>query len=135
MHWGSRVAVTGTVFFEGAANRPPYFGIFCLSSYTTAKTFFCRLKSRSFTGLKIHHWVSCVFISEDYRGRRISGALSDHANRYLKENGFDKSYGSTAQFDKKTQPGFFVPIQSLENGGILDVFPIFQTEGVGQKDG
>jgi len=29
----------------------------------------------------------------------------------------------------------FVPIQSLENGGILYVFPIFQTEEVGQKDG
>ena len=29
----------------------------------------------------------------------------------------------------------FAPIQSLKNGGILYVFPIFQTEEVGQKDG
>ena len=29
----------------------------------------------------------------------------------------------------------FVPIQSLKNGGILYVFPIFRTEEVGQKDG
>ena len=29
----------------------------------------------------------------------------------------------------------FVPIQSSENGGILDVFPIFGTAEVEQKDG
>jgi len=29
----------------------------------------------------------------------------------------------------------FVPIQSLENGGILCVFPIFQTEEVRKKGG
>ena len=29
----------------------------------------------------------------------------------------------------------FVPIQSLENEGILYVFLVFQTEEVGQKDG
>jgi len=29
----------------------------------------------------------------------------------------------------------FVPIQSFKNGGILYVFPIFETAEVGQKDG
>ena len=29
----------------------------------------------------------------------------------------------------------FTPVQSLENGGILYVFPIFQTEEMGQKGG
>ena len=46
-----------------------------------------------------------------------------------------KILGSTAQFGKKSQAGFFVPIQSSENGGILYVFPIFGTAEVEQKDG
>ena len=37
-------------------------------------------------------WVSCIFISEEYRGRKISGELIACANRYLKENGFSRSY-------------------------------------------
>ena len=37
-------------------------------------------------------WVSSVFVSEEYRGRKISGDLIEYANRYLKEKGFDRSY-------------------------------------------
>ncbi len=40
----------------------------------------------------IYPWVSCVFVSEEYRGQRISGDMIDYANKYLKEKGFDKSY-------------------------------------------
>ncbi len=40
----------------------------------------------------VYPWVSCVFVSEAYRGRKISGELIDHANRYLKELGFKRSY-------------------------------------------
>ena len=40
----------------------------------------------------IFPWVSCIFVSEEYRGRKISGELIDHANRYLKEKGFSRSY-------------------------------------------
>ena len=36
-------------------------------------------------------------------------------------------YGSTAQFGKKSQTGFFAPIQSLENEGILYVFQRVKT--------
>lgn len=31
-------------------------------------------------------------MSEEYRGRRISGKLIDFANRYAKEAGFDRTY-------------------------------------------
>lgn len=41
---------------------------------------------------EIYPWVSCVFVSEDYRGYRISGKLIDFANAYAKEKGFDKTY-------------------------------------------
>ena len=37
-------------------------------------------------------WVSCIFVSEEYRGQRISGKLIDFANEYLKSLGFDVSY-------------------------------------------
>ena len=37
-------------------------------------------------------WVSCVFVSEEYRGLRISEKLIRHANLYLREAGFDRSY-------------------------------------------
>ena len=37
-------------------------------------------------------WVSCVFVSEAYRGQRISGKMIACANQYLKRQGFDRSY-------------------------------------------
>lgn len=37
-------------------------------------------------------WVSCIFVSEEYRGQKISGELISYANRYLKKNGFSRSY-------------------------------------------
>ena len=40
----------------------------------------------------IYPWVSCIFVSEEYRGRKISGELIAYANRYLEDNGFDRSY-------------------------------------------
>ena len=41
---------------------------------------------------EISPWVSCIFVSEEYRGRRISGELIAHANEYLKRQGFRRSY-------------------------------------------
>ena len=40
----------------------------------------------------IFPWVSSIFVTEDYRGRRISGKLIDRANSYLKGLGFERSY-------------------------------------------
>lgn len=41
---------------------------------------------------EIYPWVSSVFVTEDYRGHRISERLIDFANKYAKENGFDRTY-------------------------------------------
>lgn len=41
---------------------------------------------------EIYPWVSGVFVSEDYRGHRISEKLIDFANTYAKETGFEKTY-------------------------------------------
>ena len=40
----------------------------------------------------VYPWVSCIFVSEGYRGRRISEQLIAHANLYLKGKGFERSY-------------------------------------------
>jgi GNAT superfamily N-acetyltransferase len=36
--------------------------------------------------------VSCLFVSEEYRGNRISQQLIAFANDYALENGFDRTY-------------------------------------------
>ncbi len=41
---------------------------------------------------EIYPWVSGVFVSEDYRGHRISEKLIAFANEYAKASGFDKTY-------------------------------------------
>lgn len=40
----------------------------------------------------IYPWISTLFVSEEYRGNRISEQLIEFANRYAKELGFDKTY-------------------------------------------
>lgn len=41
---------------------------------------------------EIFPWISCVYVSDGYRGNRISERLISYANRYAKEHGFEKSY-------------------------------------------
>ena len=40
----------------------------------------------------IYPWISTLFVSEEYRGKRISEKLIDFANSYAKDLGFDKTY-------------------------------------------
>ncbi|MBQ6560320.1 MAG: GNAT family N-acetyltransferase [Erysipelotrichaceae bacterium] len=41
---------------------------------------------------EIYPWISTIFVSEEYRGHRISGKLIDYANEYAKKIGFMKTY-------------------------------------------
>lgn len=41
---------------------------------------------------EIYPWVSSVFVTEDYRGYRISEKLIDFANEYAKKCGFEMTY-------------------------------------------
>ena len=41
---------------------------------------------------EIFPWISTLFVSEAYRGNRISGKLIDFANQYAKEMGFANTY-------------------------------------------
>lgn len=50
------------------------------------------MKSDYYPLPKIYPWISTLFVSEKYRGRRISAKLIDFANEYAKNIGFDKTY-------------------------------------------
>ena len=50
------------------------------------------MKEDYYPAPELFPWVSCVFVSEEYRGLRISEKLIRHANLYLREAGFDRSY-------------------------------------------
>lgn len=41
---------------------------------------------------EISPWISTVFVTEEYRGMKISGLMIDFINKYAKELGFDKTY-------------------------------------------
>ena len=41
---------------------------------------------------ELYPWVSSIFVTEEYRGQRISGMLIDFANAYAKKIGFDRTY-------------------------------------------
>jgi len=41
---------------------------------------------------EIFPWISTLFVSEGYRGNRISGKLIDFANQYAKDIGFSRTY-------------------------------------------
>ena len=50
------------------------------------------MKSDYYPLPEIYPWVSSLFISEEYRGHRISEKLIDFANEYAQDLGFDKTY-------------------------------------------
>ena len=41
---------------------------------------------------EIYPWISTLFVTEEYRGRRISERLIAFANSYAKDLGFEKTY-------------------------------------------
>ena len=62
---------------------------------------------------------------------RLCGRADSESNFRTRE----KSLRQHRTIRQEDSARIFAPIQSLKNGGILYVFPIFQTEEVGQKDG
>ena len=50
------------------------------------------MKSDYYPLPEIFPWISTLFVSEEYRGNRISEKLINFANQYAKEIGFDKTY-------------------------------------------
>ena len=50
------------------------------------------MKSDYYPLPEIYPWISTLFVTEEYRGKRISGELIDFANKYAKKLGFDRTY-------------------------------------------
>ena len=65
-------------------------------------------------------WVSSVFVSEEYRGRKISGELIEYANRYLKALGFDRSYIPSEFFGLYERYGYTYLKDIVNYGGGTD---------------
>lgn len=69
---------------------------------------------------EIYPWISCIFVSEDHRGQRISGKLIDCANQYLKEQGFDRSYIPASFFGLYEHYGYTYLKDIVNYGGGTD---------------
>lgn len=50
------------------------------------------MKSDYYPLPEIYPWISTLFVTEEYRGKKISGKLIDFANKYAKEIGFNRTY-------------------------------------------
>lgn len=55
---------------------------------------------------EIYPWISTLFVTEEYRGQKISGKLIDFANQYAKEIGFDRTYIPTGIFGLYEKYGY-----------------------------
>ncbi|MBR1811182.1 MAG: GNAT family N-acetyltransferase [Clostridia bacterium] len=64
----------------------------------------------------IYPWISTLFVSEEYRGNRISEQLIGFANRYAKEIGFDKTYIPTEYIGLYEKYGYYY-IKDIVNYG------------------
>ena len=65
-------------------------------------------------------WVSSLFVSEEYRGRRISETLIDFANQYAKELGFDRTYIPTEHVGLYEKYGYRYLRDIVNYGGGTD---------------
>ncbi len=68
----------------------------------------------------IYPWVSCIFVSEEYRGRKISGELIAYANQYLKRHGFSRSYIPSEFFGLYERYGYSYLRDIVNYGGGTD---------------
>ena len=65
-------------------------------------------------------WVSCVYVSEEWRGQKISGQLIEYANNYLKEQGFSRSYIPSEFFGLYEHYGYTYLKDIVNYGGGTD---------------
>ena len=65
---------------------------------------------------EIYPWISTVFVTEEYRGKKISGLLINHIEKYAKEIGFDTTYIPSEHFGIYERYGYDY-IKDIENYG------------------
>ncbi len=69
---------------------------------------------------EIYPWISGVFVSENYRGNRISEKLINYANDYAKVNGFNKTYIPSIHIGLYEKYGYHYLRDIVNYGGGID---------------
>lgn len=69
---------------------------------------------------EIFPWISTIFVSEEFRGRRISGLLIGHANSYAKELGFTRTYIPSEHIGLYEKYGYLYIKEIVNYGGGTD---------------
>ncbi len=69
---------------------------------------------------EVFPWVSSLFVSENHRGRGLSGQLIDGANRHLRDLGFRRSYIPAAFFGLYERFGYTYLRDIVNYGGGTD---------------
>ncbi len=69
---------------------------------------------------ELYPWVSCIYVDEEYRGQRVSGKLIDHANQYLRNLGFEKSYIPSDHIGLYERYGYSYVKEIINYGGHED---------------
>ncbi len=78
------------------------------------------MKSDYYPLPEIYPWISTLFVSEEYRGCRISGKLIDFANEYAKDIGFDRTYIPTGYVGLYEKYGYRYIKDIVNYGGDTD---------------
>lgn len=69
---------------------------------------------------EIFPWLSTVFVTEEYRGYRISGKLIDYINEYAKSMGFTKTYIPTEYIGLYEKYGYYYVKDIVNYGNGVD---------------
>lgn len=69
---------------------------------------------------EIYPWVSGIFVTEEYRGHRISGQLIEFANEYAKSVGFEKTYIPSEHIGLYEKYGYSYVKDIVNYGGGVD---------------
>lgn len=69
---------------------------------------------------EIYPWVSTLFVSEEFRGHRISERLIDYANEYAKRIGFDNTYIPSEHIGLYEKYGYTYVNDIINYGGDTD---------------
>ena len=78
------------------------------------------MKSDYYPLPEVFPWISTLFVSETFRGNRISGKLIDFANEYAKDIGFDRTYIPTEHIGLYEKYGYRYIKNIVNYGGDTD---------------
>jgi GNAT superfamily N-acetyltransferase len=80
---------------------------------------------------EIFPWVSTLFVTEEYRGRRISQKLVAHAGAYAKELGFAQTYIPSTHIGLYEKYGYRYVRDIVNYGGETDRLYVRETTTAG----